>query len=84
VLQFISGVYLQFSLLPGWLQNFASVFPLKWLAQGMRSVFLPDSFKSVEQNESWDLGTAAIVLVVWLVAGLVAARFTFRWIRKDS
>jgi len=84
VLQFISGVYLQFSLLPVWLQNFASVFPLKWLAQGMRSVFLPDSFRSVEQNESWDLGAAAIVLVIWLVAGLIAARFTFRWIRKDS
>ena len=84
VLQFISGVYLQFSLLPVWLQNFASVFPLKWLAQGMRSVFLPDSFRSVEQNESWDLDAAAIVLVIWLVAGLIAARFTFRWIRKDS
>ena len=41
VLQFISGVYLTFTSLPEWLQNVASVFPLKWLAQGMRSVFLP-------------------------------------------
>ena len=84
VLQFISGVYLQFSQLPTWLQNVASVFPLKWMAQGMRSVFLPESFATVEQGGSWDLGLVALVLAIWLVAGLVAARFTFRWIRKDS
>src|SRR5690606_18934049 len=35
VLQFISGVYLSFSMLPEWLQNVASAFPLKWMAQGM-------------------------------------------------
>lgn len=84
VLQFISGVYLQFSLLPTWLQNIASVFPLKWMAQGMRYVFLPDSFSKVEQGSSWNLPLVAIVLAVWLVGGLIAARFTFRWIRKDS
>ena len=84
VLQFISGVYLQFSLLPHWLQNVASVFPLKWMAQGMRSVLLPDGFRILEQGKDWNLGWAAIVLAIWLVVGLVAARFTFRWIRKDS
>ncbi len=41
LLQFISGVYINFAALPEWLQNVASVFPLKWLAQGFRSVFLP-------------------------------------------
>jgi ABC-2 type transport system permease protein len=84
VLQFISGVYLQFSLLPTWLQNIASVFPLKWMAQGMRYVFLPDTFSKVEQGSSWNLGTIALVLAIWLVGGLIAARLTFRWIRKDS
>jgi ABC-2 type transport system permease protein len=84
ILQFISGVYLQFSQLPSWLQNFASIFPLKWLAQGMRSVFLPDSFKAVEQGHSWDLGGVLIVTLIWLVVGLVLCRVTFRWIRKDS
>jgi ABC-2 type transport system permease protein len=84
VLQFISGVYLQFSVLPIWLQNTASVFPLKWMAQGMRSVFLPESFARVEQGDSWNLSGVAIALLVWLVVGLVAARFTFRWIRKDA
>ena len=84
ILQFISGVYLQFSQLPTWLQNVAGIFPLKWLAQGMRSVFLPDSFKAVEQGHSWDLSGVLIATLIWLVVGLVLCRVTFRWIRKDS
>jgi ABC-2 type transport system permease protein len=84
VLQFISGVYLSFSQLPEWLQNFASAFPLKWMAQGMREVFLPASFEVLEQNESWNLPGVAIVCGIWLVVGLIACRATFRWIRKDS
>jgi ABC-2 type transport system permease protein len=84
ILQFISGVYLQFSLLPPWLQNFASVFPLKWLAQGMRYVFLPDSYKAVEQGGTWNLTGILIATLIWLVVGLVLCRVTFRWIRKDS
>jgi len=83
ILQFISGVYLQFSLLPLWLQNFASVFPLKWLAQGMRSVFLPDAYKVVEQGHQWNLTGVLIATAIWLVVGLVLCRVTFRWIRKD-
>ena len=84
VLQFISGVYLQFTSLPEWLQNVASVFPLKWMAQGTRSVFLPEGFEALEQGETWNLGGIAIALGVWLVVGLVVTRLTFRWIRKDS
>jgi ABC-2 type transport system permease protein len=84
ILQFISGVYLPFSQLPVWLQNFAGFFPLKWLAQGMRSVFLPDSFKAVVQGGSWDLPGILLVTAIWLVVGLVLCRLTFRWIRKDS
>jgi len=84
VLQFISGVYLAFNLLPEWLRNIASVFPLKWIAQGMRSVFLPAAFESQEPSGSWDLGWMALVLLLWLVAGLIACRLTFRWIRKDG
>lgn len=84
VLQFISGVYLAFNLLPTWLQNVASVFPLKWIAQGMRSVFLPANFETMEPSVSWQLGGIAIVLLAWLIGGLIACRLTFRWIRKDS
>ncbi|CAN5511051.1 ABC transporter permease [soil metagenome] len=84
ILQFISGVYLAFTNLPEWLQNFASIFPLKWLAQGMRAVFLPSTFESLEAGASWNLAGVAIATGIWLVVGLVAARLTFRWIRKDS
>jgi ABC-2 type transport system permease protein len=84
VLQFISGVYLSFSQLPTWLQNVASVFPLKWMAQGMRAVFLPDEFEAIEPGGHWNLAGVVIVTAIWLVVGLIATRVTFRWIRKDS
>ncbi len=84
LLQFISGVYLQFTMLPEWLQNVASVFPLKWMAQGMRAVFLPDTFAAAEQTGTWDLGWVAIIMAIWFVVGLLVTRMTFRWIRKDS
>ena len=48
ILQFISGVYFAFTDLPDWLKQVASVFPLKWIAQGMRSVFFPDDWQSQE------------------------------------
>ncbi|WP_308467477.1 ABC transporter permease [Rathayibacter soli] len=84
ILQFISGVYLQFTMLPTWLQNVASIFPLKWMAQGMRAVFLPASFASAEQGGSWNLGWVAVALFAWLIIGIVLCRVTFRWIRKDT
>lgn len=84
VLQFISGVYLQFDQLPGWMQAIASLFPLKWMAQGMRSVFLPESFAAQEPSGAWDLGLVALVLLLWLIVGLVLSRLTFRWIRRDA
>jgi ABC-2 type transport system permease protein len=83
LLQFISGVYLQFSMLPEWLQHIASVFPLKWLAQGMRAVFLPEHFAGAELSGEWDLGLVALNLVIWLAVGLVASLLTFRWVRRS-
>jgi ABC-2 type transport system permease protein len=84
VLQFISGVYIQFTMLPEWLQQIANVFPLAWLAHGMRSVFLPEAYASLEAGGEWNLAGVAIVCGIWLVAGLVLTRVTFRWIRKDD
>lgn len=84
VLQFISGVYFNFGDLPSWLKTIAGIFPLKWVAQGMRSVFLPERFAQLEQTKSWDLGTAALLIGVWAIAGLVVALLTFRWVRKDG
>ena len=84
VLQFTSGVFVVFTDLPWALQRFAEFFPLKWLAQGMRSVFLPDSFAIVEARQSWDYPMTAVVLTVWFVVGLVVAVRTFRWLRPDD
>lgn len=84
ILQFISGVFFVFTDLPTWMQNLASLFPLKWMAQGMRSVFLPEEFASAEAAGSWQLGLVALVLVAWTVGGLVLSLTTFRWRRRDD
>ncbi|MFB7251380.1 ABC transporter permease [Microbacterium sp. NPDC056234] len=84
LIQFVSGVYIAFAALPEWLQNAAGILPVKWIAQGMRSVFLPDEFKNAEVTGSWELGMIALMLVVWIVIGLVLSRVTFRWIRRDG
>ena len=82
ILQFFSGVFFVFTQLPTWMQNFAALFPLKWLTQGMRSVFLPDSFASQEVAQGWEHGRTVIILALWLVAGFVIAIKTFRWDKK--
>lgn len=84
ILQFISGVFFVFTQLPTWMQDVASLFPLKWMAQGMRSVFLPDYFAAEEAAGSWQLGLVALVLLAWTVGGLVLALTTFRWRRRDD
>jgi ABC-2 type transport system permease protein len=79
VLQFISGVFFLFSQVPTWLQTIAALFPLKWMAQGLRSVFLPDALAAQEPAGSWELGRVALVLGIWCVVGLVLCVRTFRW-----
>jgi ABC-2 type transport system permease protein len=79
ILQFFSGVFFVFSELPIWMQQFAALFPLKWLTQGMRSVFLPESFATQEVAGNWELGRTLIVLTIWLIVGLVIAIKTFKW-----
>jgi ABC-2 type transport system permease protein len=84
ILQFISGVFFIFNDLPTWLQYIASIFPLKWTAQGMRSVFLPPEFEAAEVSGSWQHGLTAIILTVWLIVGLIVCIRTFRWQRRDA
>jgi ABC-2 type transport system permease protein len=84
VLQFISGVYLMFWQLPEWLQNVASLFPLKWMAQGMRAVFLPEEYAALEPGGEWNLVGVAAALGIWLVVGLIMSLVTFRWIRRNA
>jgi ABC-2 type transport system permease protein len=82
ILQFFSGVFFVFTQLPGWMQQVAAIFPLKWLTQGMRSVFLPDSFATQEVAKSWESQRTALILLAWLIVGLFLAIKTFRWDRK--
>jgi ABC-2 type transport system permease protein len=82
VLQFISGVYVPFTLVPPWLRDIAAIFPLKWICQGLRSVFLPARAAALEPAGSWELGRTALVLAAWVAAGLVLCITTFRWQRR--
>ena len=81
VLQFFSGVFFIFTQLPSWMQQVAAIFPLKWLTQGMRSVFLPDSFAASEVAKSWETGRTYLILVIWLVVGFFISLRTFKWSR---
>ncbi|WDZ85004.1 ABC transporter permease [Micromonospora cathayae] len=85
VLQFISGVFFVFTNLPSWMQQVAALFPLKWMCQGLRSVFLPESFGTREPGGSFELDRVALVLAAWCVIGLVLCLTTFRWTtRRDG
>ncbi len=79
ILQFISGVFFPYSQLPAWMQTIAAFFPLKWMTQGLRSVFLPADFARVEPAGTWELGRVAAVLAAWCVASLLLSLLTFRW-----
>lgn len=84
VLQFISGVFLQYSQVPPFLQTIAAAFPLKWMVQGLRYVFLPDWVAVDDYGGEWQLERVLLVLLAWLAASFIAARFFFRWNRGYS
>ncbi|WP_062438953.1 ABC transporter permease [Herbidospora daliensis] len=84
LLQFISGVYIPFTELPSWLNNVAAVFPLKWMCQGLRSVFLGDAGAALELTGSYELPKVAMVLGLWLAGGLVLCLATFRWTNRGE
>ncbi|POX47286.1 ABC transporter permease [Streptomyces sp. Ru72] len=85
VLQFVSGVYISVATIPRWMLNIGALFPLKWLCQGLRGVFLPDSARVLEEAGSWEFGRIALVLGAWCVGGLALCLLTFRWkSRRDG
>ncbi|MGW6823912.1 ABC transporter permease [Streptomyces sp. NPDC055005] len=79
ILQFISGVFIPVNQIPGWLLNLGALFPLKWMCQGLRGVFLPESAAVLEQAGGWEYGKTALVLGAWVVGGLVLCLLTFKW-----
>lgn len=84
IVQFCSGVYMPFSDVPSFLQYFAALFPLKWITQGVRSVFLPDHAAAMEPAGSWEHPMIALVLVAWCAGSLLLCMKTFRWTARDS
>ena len=82
VLQFFSGVFFIFTDLPKWMQQIAAIFPLKWLTQGMRSVFLPDNFATREIVGNWETGRTFAIIGIWLIVGTILAIRTFKWDRE--
>lgn len=79
ILQFFSGVFFVFTDLPAWMQQIAAIFPLKWMTQGMRSVFLPDSFAAREVAGSWETERTFLIILAWFIAGLIISIRTFKW-----
>jgi len=84
VLQFSSGVFFLYSQLPTWMQQFAALFPLKWLTQGMRYVFLPEGAAAAEVAGSFEMERVAMVLLVWTVLSAMLAWGFFRWRRRGD
>jgi ABC-2 type transport system permease protein len=78
-LQFISGIFVPIAALPAAMVTVAALFPVKWMGQGFRSVFLPDTMATAEVAGSWEHPRTALVLAAWCLAGLALSLATFRW-----
>lgn len=82
-LQFLSGTYVPLMALPTWMLIVGSIFPVKWMAQGFRSVLLPAQMVVFEPAGSWEHGRIFLVLAAWSVGGLLACLYVFRWSDKS-
>jgi ABC-2 type transport system permease protein len=83
-LQFVSGVWIPLQQLPAPLQLLGNLLPLRWIVQGMRAVFLPDSFLAQEPTGTWQLPLTFAVLGAWTVGGAVLCLLTFRWRGRED
>jgi ABC-2 type transport system permease protein len=78
-LQFLSGTYVPLIVLPTWMLTLGSIFPVKWMAQGFRSVLLPSNMAAFEPAGGWEHWHTLLVLAAWTVGGLAACLAVFRW-----
>jgi ABC-2 type transport system permease protein len=84
VLEFISGIFVPFTVLSHNLYRVAGLFPLRWIAQGYRSALLPNYFQVVEPTHGWDHGQTALALGIWCVGAFVVSAKTFRWTARGE
>lgn len=78
-LQFVSGTYVPLIVLPTWMLVIGSIFPVKWMAQGFRSVLLPPNMAAFEPAGTWEHWHIFFVLSAWTIGGLAACLAVFRW-----
>jgi len=78
-LQFVSGTYVPLAVIPTWMLVLGSIFPVKWMAQGFRSVLLPARMAAFEPAGNWEHWHIFLVLAAWTVGGLAACLAVFRW-----
>ncbi|MCV7366034.1 ABC transporter permease [Mycolicibacterium duvalii] len=82
-LQFLSGTYVPLMALPTWMLIVGSLFPVKWMAQGFRSVLLPPEMVAIEPAGSWEHWRIFLVLTAWSIGGLIGCLAVFRWSDRD-
>jgi ABC-2 type transport system permease protein len=77
-LYFISGVFVPTSVIPHWLSSIAGFFPIRHLADALRTAYSPFTRGA---GFAWsDLG----VVAAWGAAGLVVAVRRFSWLPRGS
>ncbi|MBB4917876.1 ABC transporter permease [Streptosporangium saharense] len=84
VLMLISGVMIPVRMLPEVVGRIAQVFPLYWEGHALRAAFLPQSAAAAELGGTWQLGTAATVMGVWTIAGMVLAPWLLRKVTREE
>jgi ABC-2 type transport system permease protein len=77
-LSFISGVFIAASALPAWLADIGKAFPVQPLAAALLAAYNPHTTGS---GLRW--GDLAM-LAAWGAAGLIFARFRFRWLPRGD
>lgn len=74
VMMFLSGVFFELSMLPGWLQPVSSVLPLTYFVNGIRDSML---YGSGVANPAFWLNMG--VLVLWMLAAFATGTKFYRW-----
>jgi ABC-2 type transport system permease protein len=76
-LYFISGVFVPSDIIPKWLTNVASVFPVRHLSQALLTAFNPHT---TGNGFAWH---DILILGIWAIGGLVVAIRRFSWQPKE-
>jgi ABC-2 type transport system permease protein len=91
LMQFVSGLFIPFQVMPKWLQVVANLLPLRWFMDMVRAAYLGTNYMGFTHDEHFrpthvsglqaltSQWPAYLVLGVWGVASVVVALRMFRW-----